>query len=299
MRIGIQVDPRVQADRSELLASFSRAEQSGFHTTWVGQVFGPDALTVLALAGTATERIELGVSVIPALQRHPVDLAQQALTVQLATTGRLCLGVGTGHADILERKLGLDPRDALPRMREWLEVLGPLLRGEYVKYSGTYLNVRAGAAVMGASAPPVLLAALGPRMLELARDHADGVSVVFVGARFIDREVRPRLGEQARIVASLPVLVTKDPEAARAAAGRFVEVPTSLPAYRRALERQGVDSVASLALVGDEDAVATQLSRLADAGVTDFSPIVFPLAEEPEARRRTNCLLAELARAAG
>lgn len=297
MRIGVQIDPGAHRDPAALLAQFTRAEEHGYHTAWVGQVFGPDTLTVLALAGTVTRRIELGASVIPALQRHPVDLAQQALTVQLASGGRLCLGVGTGHADILERKLGLDASGATARIAEWLEVLRPLLRGEYVKHSGRHLNVRANAPVPGATAPPVLLAALGPRMLEVARERADGVSVVFAGAELIEREVRPRLGPDARILASLPILVTADADAARTAAGEYVAAPTSLPAYRKTLERQGVDSVAPLALVGDEEAVTRELARLRDAGVSDFSPIVFPLAQEPEAGRRTRVLLSELARA--
>jgi len=127
MRIGIQLDPRGAADRERILAAFERAERDGFHTAWLGQIFDADALTLLALAGLRTERIELGCSVVPLPTRHPSVLAQQALTVQLATRGRLCLGVGSGHADLLERKLGLPADDPVGRTREALEVLRPLL----------------------------------------------------------------------------------------------------------------------------------------------------------------------------
>ena len=80
MRIGLQFDTRGKNDIEALLADFIRAEEEGFDSVWIGQVFDHDVLTLFALAGTCTERIELGTSVVPMPTRHPTVLAQQALT---------------------------------------------------------------------------------------------------------------------------------------------------------------------------------------------------------------------------
>ena len=189
MRIGVQFDHGGNPDLDSILASFRQAEQEGFATIWMGQVFDHDVLTLYALAGTCTERIELGTSVVPLPSRHPTTLAQQALTAQLATGGRLCLGVGSGHAQILDRKLGLPADRPVERTREALEVLRPLLRGDYVKYAGDHQRLRVGTPIAGTQAPPLILAALGPRMIELAAELADGVSVVFAGTAFVKERV--------------------------------------------------------------------------------------------------------------
>ncbi len=235
MRIGLQFDTRGKADLASRLADFARAEDEGFDSIWLGQVYEHDALTLLALAGAATRQIEVGVSVVPLPSRHVATLAQQALTTQLATQGRLCLGVGAGHGVLLEKKLGLPGDRPLTRTREALEILRPLLRGETVRYDGETQRVRIGTPVAGAAPPPLLLAALGPRMIELAAELADGVSLVYAGAEFVAEQVRPRLPAGARIVASLPVAVTSDPAAAAVAIDELTGPSAALPAYQRSL----------------------------------------------------------------
>ena len=84
MRIGIYISAGSNAPVDDVLTRFQRADERGFHCAWTGQIESHDALTLLALAGRATQRIELGTWVIPTYPRHPVALAQQALTVQAA-----------------------------------------------------------------------------------------------------------------------------------------------------------------------------------------------------------------------
>ncbi len=83
------------------------AEQDGFDGIWFGQIFGPDVLTVIAMAGQKTSRIELGTSVVPTYPRHPVVMAQQALTAQAATGGRFNLGIGLSHKPVIEGMWGM------------------------------------------------------------------------------------------------------------------------------------------------------------------------------------------------
>ena len=296
MRIGIQFDPRGNPDLEAILGEFSQAEEEGFDNIWIGQVFDHDVLTLLALAGMRTQRIELGTSVVPLPPRHPTVLVQQALTTQLATGNRLCLGVGCGHAVILDKKLGLADDYPLGRTREALEVLRPLLRGEYVKYAGDYQRMRVGVPVAGAQAPPVILAALGPRMIELAAEQADGVTLVFVGTEWIRKNVTPRLPAGHRIVASLPVVVTDKPQAVKPTIDEYTAPSTALPAYQRVLQAQGTERMSEIGFIGPEAQVSDQLDAFAEAGVTDLNPILLQVPDDPGCGRRTREFLAERAR---
>jgi 5,10-methylenetetrahydromethanopterin reductase len=238
----------------------------------------------------------LGTSVVPLPTRHVTTLAQQALTTQLATGGRLCLGVGSGHAVILEKKLGLEGDRPVARTREALEVLLPLLRGEYVKYAGAHQRVRVGTPVAGAAAPSVLLAALGPRMIELAGELTDGVTLVFAGARFVADYVKPRLPDSARIVASLPVAITEVPDRVAPAIDEYTAPSVALPAYQRTLAAQDTERVSDLALIGSEAVVAEGLAALSDSGVTDLNPILIASDADRGCARRTRDFLADQAR---
>ena len=297
MRIGLQFDTRGNPDIESLLGNFARAEQEGFDSVWVGQVFDHDILTLFAMAGLRTRRIELGTSVIPLPTRHPVTLAQQALTTQLACGGRLCLGVGSGHAAILDKKLGLAADAPVARTREALAVLRPLLRGEYVKYDGDYHRMRVGTPIAGAVAPSIILAALGPRMIDLAAEGADGVTLVFAGARFVEEHVRPRLPTAHRIVVSVPVALTDAPREMSALIDEYTAPSMALPPYRRTLAAQGLDRVSELALVGDAATIEAGLARLEGCGATDLNPILVAGPADPDCAARTRELLASRARA--
>ena len=299
VRIGIQFDPRGNPDLAGILRQFRKAEDEGFATIWLGQVFDHDVLTLFAVAGTCTDSIELGTSAVPWPTRHATVLAQQALTTQLATGGRLCLGVAAGHAAILGKKLGLPDDRPVARTREALEALMPLLRGEYVKQEGAYQRMRVGTPIAGATAPPVILAALGPRMVSLAGELTDGVTLVFAGAGYVARAVRPLLPDGARIVASLPVAVTDRPAEAAEAIDLYTSPSLALAAYQRVMAEQRTERVSELGLVGSEAEVEDGLARLAEAGATDLNPILLDAPGDPGCAARTREFLAARARGAG
>jgi F420-dependent oxidoreductase-like protein len=305
MRIGMYVTDRGASGPAEWVARCERAEAAGFHTAWAGQMFGHEALTLVALAALRTRQIELGTWVLPIQPRHPVALAQQASTVQSAAGGRLLLGLGVSHAEVIEKRMGLAWRAPVRHMAEYLDVLLPLLRGEPVDHAGE--QYRVSLQLGAADAPPaVFLAALGPRMLELAGARAGGVAVWLCGERALESFTVPRIlaGARAaarpppRIACGLPVAVTTDRARARASAEAFLARSAKLPAYRRVLEREGAASPGELAILGDETAVAARLARLAALGVTDFTAVPFPVEGDPGAVDRTWRCLSELARAA-
>src|SRR6478672_7119860 len=141
MRIGIGLARMATPSVDRLLAAAQRAEREGFATAWLSHAFGVDALTVLALAGRETERIELGTSVVPTYPRHPAALAQQALTVQVATGNRLTLGIGLSHRDMMEDALGLDYSRPIPHTREYLTVLNGMLSQQPTRFDGELYRV--------------------------------------------------------------------------------------------------------------------------------------------------------------
>lgn len=289
MRIGLVIDDQ-DVPLSEVARQAGAAAAEGFSSVWVGEHYGWDPLTALAVVGGEVPGIELGAAVVVTHSRRPLPLASQALTVQAATGGRLALGVGPSHRPIVEGRLGLSYDRPARHVREYVETLVPLLDGD-------------GIGVPEAVPPPLLLSALGPVMLRIAGELADGTVTVWAGRRLLEEYVVPTITEAAtaagrarpRVAASLPVLVTSDPDGARDDLAARFAVAAQLPAYRAVLERGGESGPAEVALVGDEAEVERGLRRLFEAGVTDVLATVHGDVED---RRRTTAYLGSLADAA-
>lgn len=299
MRIGIFLGGTSGADTlADLVGGARRAAEDGFPSVWVPHIFGLDALVSLAVAGREVPGIELGTAVIPTYPRHPMLMAQQALTTQAATDGRLVLGIGLSHRVVIEHMLGYSFERPARHMREYLEVLLPALRQETVNVDGDTLHAHAGLKVPGASPCPVLLAALAPQMLRLAGGVADGTITWMTGARTLTEHVVPSITSAAerasrpapRVVAGLPVCVTDDVDAARRSAARAYALYGSLPSYRAMLDREGVEGPADVMLAGHEDSVREQIAALGAAGATDL--LAAEYGTDPEMRARTRALLA-------
>ncbi len=226
-------------------------------------------------------------------------LAQQALTTQAATGGRLTLGIGLSHQLVIEGMYGHSFAKPVRHMREYLEILVPLVHGEPVSFTGETLTGRATVDVKGAPPCPILVAALGAQMLELAGRLADGTVTWMTGPATIESHIVPTITAAAeragrpppRVGVGLPVCVTSDPAAARERAARTFEIYGTLPSYRAMLDREGAPGPAEVAMVGDEAAVTRQVQHLRDVGATDFVANIFGSGEE---RSRTRALLQSL-----
>jgi F420-dependent oxidoreductase-like protein len=296
MDIGIAVgDLRGPTTAADLVEQVRCAAAAGYTTAWVSQALGWDALTALAVAAHVPG-IALGTAVVPVPQRHPLVLAGQALGVQAASGDRLTLGIGAGVGVMLTTMFGLPADRPAARMREYLEVLRPLLRGEPVEHRGSGLTAVGAVGVPGAAAPPVLLAALGPAMLRVAGELADGTVTWMTGPRTVHEHVVPRLTRAAvgrpapRVVVGLPTCVTADERGARERIGAYFTMAAQVPEYRATLDREGVAGPADVAVVGDEDAVLRQVHRLRDAGATEFLAAPFGT---PQEQQRTTAALAD------
>ncbi|MEY2478504.1 MAG: 5,10-methylenetetrahydromethanopterin reductase [Actinomycetota bacterium] len=298
MRIGLFFDPPRSID--QFLAQLIDAERRGFASAWVAQIFSWDALTLLAIAGREVPRMELGTSVVPTYPRHPSVLAGQALTTQVASGGRLVLGIGLSHQIVVEGMWGYSYDRPARHMREYLDALLPLLRGESVAVEGETLKAMGNITIPDPpSPPPVLLAALAPRMLHLAGAVADGTVTWMTGVKTVESHIVPAITAAAtsagraapRVAVGLPVCVTDDPAGAREQAAKTFAVYGHLPSYRAMLDKEGAAGPADVAIAGDEATVTAEVRRLADAGATDFAGAVFGSAEE---RARTLDVLAGL-----
>ncbi|MET9244338.1 TIGR03564 family F420-dependent LLM class oxidoreductase [Nonomuraea sp. NPDC003709] len=291
MRFGYYLtEPKGDDPIGGLRAQIAQAAEDGFTSAWLSNIFGLDALTALAAAGGQVPGIELGTAVVPTYPRHPAVLAQQAMTTNAALGGRLALGIGLSHQMVIEGMYGHSFERPYRHMSEYLDILLPLSRGEHVKYEGETLKADLRLTTPGGGFP-VLVAALGPRMLKLAGTVADGTVLWMTGPKTVAQHVAPTIttaaaeaGREApRIVCALPICVTDDPAAAVARANEIFAVYGHLPSYRAMLDREGAATPGDVAIVGDEDAVLAKLDVLREAGVADFVGSVFASKERTRA----------------
>ena len=298
MRIGVFVGASV-ADLMTLdglLARIKQAEDDGFDSFWIPHISarGYDALTALALAGTQTSRIELGVGVVPTYPRHPAALAQQALTTATASSGRFVLGIGPSHRPGMEEGFGIPYDRPALHTREYLSVMRPLLEQGAVQFQGEFFNVNLELAALERPACPILVSALAPQMLNLAGQLADGTVTWMAGPRTIETHITPRIQRAAensgrdapRVCVGLPTAVTDDEGAGRRTAAESYQRYGELVNYRRVLDIEGVESPAEVAVIGNEDSLRRQLETFAEGGATDFVANIFDVPGEPDSAQR-------------
>ncbi len=294
MRFGIMVGGYASGINLEGFIETARdLERRGFDTMWIPHVFEHDAITCAALVGAATERIEIGTAVVPTYPRHPTAMAQQAITAGAACGGRFTLGIGLSHPPVIEQMMGLSYARRASHMREYMAVLAPLLRGEPAKFQGEEYRVEMAIDAAGARPVPVVLAALGDRMLEIAGREAAGTILWMTGFGAIERYVVPQLRAASaeagrpdpRIVAGMHLVLTSNPDAANERVAQLLTQYRMMPSYRAMIEREGSETPADFAIVGDEKTLDAGIERLESIGVTDFDANI--LAIEEGSRERT------------
>ena len=288
---------------ASLVDEIVEKEAQGFSSYWTPQVGTFDALTMLALAGRETSRIELGTAVVPSYPRHPSALAQQAATANALCGGRLVLGVGPSHAPGIEA-LGLAYDRPALHMREYVTILKALGSEGRVDFKGSMYQVRTGFACPDAAPFKVVISALAPLMLKAAGEVADGTVTWMVGRNTIASRTAPGIAEAAsdagreapRVIVGLPVCVHDDKAQATARAVQIFQGYGQLPNYRRQLDAEGLEQAGEIAVVGNEDEVAAELKAYFDAGATEVIASVYPAGDNSRASfGRTNALLESLA----
>ena len=296
MKLGIMTgaipDPDATIDGFIELAR--DVERRGFASLWMANTRGHDAVTAMAIAGRETSKIEVGTAVTPIQPRHPAALAQQALSASALARGRFTLGIGLSHKIVIEGSLGLSYAQPAKTMREYLQILAPLLRGEGAAFSGdlysSKIEIMMNAAVMPV---PLIVAALGPMMLDLAGRYSDGTVLWMTGPRTIGQHVVPGIGAGAkasgrpapRIIAGFPVVLSNKPDETRGKVSEILQVYGQLPSYRAMMDREGAATPGDIALVGDAAALDAAILQVQEAGATEMISVL--LETEPGAKDRT------------
>jgi 5,10-methylenetetrahydromethanopterin reductase len=283
-----------------VVKNLTALRDEGFRRVWMAQLpYDPDLMTILAVALHEVDTIEVGTAVVPIQVQHPTQLAQRALTVNAIGGGRFTLGVGMSHRMVAEGMWGVSWDKPVRQMREYLDGLLPLLAGQPAEAVGDFWTTRGALQIPGAPTPDVYIAAMGPQMLRLAGRRTAGTVTWMTGPKTLAEHVGPTLRDAAaeagrpqtavRVVASLPVSVTDDVDAARAQAAKEFAVYGTLPSYRAMLDREGYPGPEDAAIIGDEKTVSDRLDELSAAGVDEFAAVVFDAS--PEVRERTRALL--------
>ena len=300
MRMGIFDGAINDGTVEQVLAGAKRAEADGFDTFWVPQIFGHDALTALAVVAHEVPRIELGTSVVPTYPRHPMMLAQQALTVNSIADGRLTLGIGLSHQPVVEGMWGISFDKPVRHMREYLEAMMPLLDHGSGRFAGEVFTARGGLTIVDRQRPGVVIAALGEQMLNVAATLADGTLTWCTGPNTLGSHTVPtlraaaeRAGRDAtRVIAALPVCVTDDVASAQERASVVFAIYGQLPSYRVMLDREGAAGPADIVIAGSAEECRDRIGALADDGVTDFAAVEF--SSDPDEAAATREMLRSL-----
>lgn len=313
MRIGLMMGPergRYRQKAAQLATDAAAAERAGFSSIWLPQIPGDfDAFVAITLAAQATERIELGTAVIPIQTRHPIAMAQEAMSVQAVSEGRFTLGIGVSHDWVIDGQLGLAYERPARLMRNYLGVLNPALAGPGpVDVENDQFRVHSPMDVSDWSPNPVLLAALAPVMLRVAGECASGTILWLADERAVGEHVVPRITKAAteagrpapRVVTGVPIALCRNDEvdAARDWANRALGHSEYCENYQRLLDRGNARSEGDILAAGDESAVRARLRAFKDAGTTDLAARVLALGRDRESRvesrRRTLEFLASL-----
>lgn len=279
----------------QIAQSALRAQEDGFDSVWVPQIFEADALTALTVAGQQAKNIELGVAVIPAQPRHPMALAAQALTTQSALSSRLLLGVGLSHKVVVEDMWGMSYGRPIKYTSEYLSILQPLLNEQQVSFSGELLTCHGQLNIESQQTPELVFAALGEQMLRLVGSRGIGTTTWATGTKAITTHILPTLHGAAEaaghdkppVVVHLPVCVTSEPERVNEQVNKVFAIYPTLPSYRAMMDIDDAELVADIALIGSHDEVVEGIEELFAAGVTHFIGTVMGNRDEQSVTRQT------------
>ncbi|MDQ6919332.1 MAG: LLM class flavin-dependent oxidoreductase [Candidatus Dormibacteraeota bacterium] len=292
-RLGVSYDAG-----SSLGSSIERAtlaEHLGYDSLWASQL-PPARETPLVLAtyAAATSKIGLGTAVMPIYTRHPTAMAQMALTLDEIAGGRFRLGIGVSHQVTVESMWGLRLVHPVEAMREYAGIVRSLITTGSASAVGEHFSAHTSYTGPRREDLPILISALSPRMLELAGEIADGVSLWMCAPDYIRdvviptvRKGREKAGKSMdgfEIEAAVPVCLTSDREAGLAVFRKTAERYGSLPFYRKVLDKTFPDMsdspndtiLGTLAGIGDVGEVRATVDRYRDAGAT--LPVVGPFA---------------------
>ena len=274
-RLGIVLAPFATLPATEFVAIARETEARGYHAAWTGEASGYDAISLMAMIATHTERLHVGSAVLPVQTRTPVILGQSAATLNHLAPDRVVLGIGLSSKVIVGDWHGLSFAPSLQQIREAVQIIRAVASGERVSFEGKFYKVKNFRLTVPPPAKPVrvVLAALGPEMLELAGEIADGVVLNWIPPETVPSSIKHleagakkagRTLTDFEIASFIRTCVTDDPAAAREALARDITGYTTVDAYASFFRNAGfaeeVDAVNAAWRAGDRSGAVKQVS---------------------------------------
>ncbi len=289
--IGLNV---VTPDARSLTQAVQAAESAGVPAVWMTIVGagGSDQCVALGGAAMVTDSIKMGTSIIPTWPRHPVVLAQQALALASLAPGRFRLGIGPSHKAAMEQNFGFEWRTPLRNLREYLTVIGDLMRKGAVDYQGEHV-AKAVAQFPGPVDVPLMASALRPGSFRVCGELADGAISWACPWDYLRDVALPALRAGAEkagraappLIAHVPICISEDREAVSVAAKEQIGYFARNPTYQAMFAEAGYGDVSSgvsdavvegLVVHGSESAIVERLNVILDEGAGEIiaHPIV-------------------------
>jgi F420-dependent oxidoreductase-like protein len=307
-RVGLSVAP---TDPATLVAILVEIEEAGVDHIWVGRPpWNPDLLTTLAAAAMRTTHLTLGTAIVQIFSRHPVLLAQQVLSLNALARGRLRLGIGTSSPAFAKLVYGVEMEPPLAYLREYVQVLRPLLQQGEVHHQGRSFTVDA--ELPASSQVPLLIAALGPVAFRLAGEIADGALPALCPIPYLLKTALPALSAGAAaagrsrppVVAHVPVALTEDRVTAFQVGQQVIRFHASLPTYRKMFLAAGFSEqeittvsdhlIESLLVFGDESQIKDRLLELLGTEIDELTIEPVPVSDAAQEGIRLARLIGQL-----
>jgi F420-dependent oxidoreductase-like protein len=304
-----------RATPHETLAAIREAEAQGVPAMWSTLAgISPDPLTIFGAAAVQTERINMGTAILPTYPRHPAALASQAQVLGDLAPGRVRLGIGPSHQFIIEGMYGMPFEHPLEHLREYMIVLRGLLWDGAVNFTGSQYRVKARLAG-GAPPPriPIPVSALRPPAFRLAGEISDGAISWLCPVPYLVEVALPALREGAEaagrptppLIGHVPVAISEDLEAVRAAAQKLIGPYARAPFYARMFADAGYPVTAdgkmtdelldALVVSGNAATVTARLQAIRAQGIDELMVTTIPLGAVADDEAAAGAVLAGLA----
>jgi F420-dependent oxidoreductase-like protein len=305
----------------QIIADAKIADDCGIDALFVPETWGQDPFTLLALLAHETRRIKLGTSIVNIFGRSAAVLAQHFATLDQLSAGRMILGLGTSGPKVVEHFHGVKFDKPFTRMREYVDVINLLLRGEKLVYSGKVLQLERGFQLQLTPVRPhipIWIASINPKSVKQTAEIADGWLPIFLpksqwkeqlAVLYDAVQSAGRKREDVQVRCPYTVTVTERPERAadvrRMFAARYIArmgdfyyelfvrmgYRAEADAVRAAYARGGTEAanaalpdslVDQLGFAGGVEACCDALDEAADAG---FSTLSVSVAERDPQKR--------------
>jgi probable F420-dependent oxidoreductase len=310
-RLGVLLPPDEGLSAAELLRLAVLAEEVGYSTVATGEVAGPEAFALLGMVAAVTKRVTIGTGVIPMATRSVPLIAMGFSTLESMAPGRIFAGVGASSPTVVEQWHGRDYPKALTHVREFIPALRIALQGDRLEFHGEFVRSNGFRLKLPSSRIPIVVAAMNPKMLEIAGALADGVFLAWCSVEdsaekvALVRRSAERTGRDPSSVVIFQSLhaytgteTTAVIERLRREMLGYATVPTHRPSFERvvasldeinelwasgerreALAKIDDKSVLAFTAIGSPDTVASRIREYWEAGVD--CPVLFPVGSKP------------------